>query len=306
MSLFAVASALSVGLLLGLLGLGVYLSFRILQYPDLTVEGSFALGASVAVTAIQFGVTPVLATIAGVFAGAAAGYVTALLSTRLRVHPVVAGILVSTACFSVCLAVMGAPNLSVSGDVTVFAIVEHWQTALSSDARLFLHPLAILIVLLIVKVALDVYLRSEAGMALRAAGSNPTMASGQAVDPGRATRGGLALANGLVGLSGALFAQSEHFADVNIGFGMLVVGLASVFIGEAMESRVFRSNAIAVATTAVIVGALVHRFSIAGVYELGLPTAYFNLFTSLLVLAALLAPGARERLGAMLRRATWP
>lgn len=303
MSLFATVSALNVGFLLSLLGLGVYVSFRVLRYPDLTVEGSFALGASVAVAAIHLGAPPLAGTAAGVMAGATAGYATGFLSSRLRVHPVVAGILVSTACYSICLLVLRAPNVAISGEDTIFAALERLRDPAPSRVALFLAPLVFLLLLLTVKFALDILLRSETGMALRAAGSNPTMANAQAIDPGAATRTGLMLANGIVGLSGALFAQAEHFADVNLGFGMLVVGLASVFIGEAIEDRVLRSRAIGAATTAVVIGSLLHRFSIAAVYEMGLPTDYFNLFTSLVVLAALLAPGAREQLGAMLHRA---
>lgn len=303
MSLFATVSALNVGFLLGLLGLGVFVSFRILRYPDLTVEGSFALGASVTVAAVHMGTPPSVATVAGVLAGATAGYATGLLSTRLRIHPVVAGILVSTASYSICLLVLQAPNVAIRGEDTIFALLDQLRDQTSAGVGLLLPPLVFLVVLMVVKVALDILLRSETGMALRAAGSNPTMANAQAVDPGAATRRGLMLANGIVALSGALFAQAEHFADVNMGFGMLVVGLASVFIGEAIEDRVLRTRAIWAATTAVVIGSLLHRFSIAAVYELGLPTDYFNLFTSVLVLAALLAPGAREQLGAMLRKA---
>lgn len=304
MSFFALSSAIAIGLLLGILGLGVFVSFRILRYPDLTAEGSFLLGACITVAAIRFGVQPIAATAAGVVTGAAAGYTTGILSTCLRIPPVVAGILVATGCYSVCLLTLHAPNVTVDGGATIFGAIERFRDGLSPGfVAQATYPVLFLVLLVLAKVGLDVFLRSERGMALRAAGSNPAMASAQGINPDAATRAGLMIANGIIALSGSLFAQSEHFADVNMGFGMLVVGLASVFIGEAIEGKVLRTTAIGAATTAVVLGSLVHRFAIAAAYEIGLPTDYFSLFTSLLVLFALLVPSIRQQLVIVMRRA---
>jgi putative tryptophan/tyrosine transport system permease protein len=219
------------------------------------------------------------------------------------VPPVVAGILTMSASYSACLLALRSPNLAVDSSATVFAPLDRFQERVGpmTFAGMAIYPLFFLLLLMAAKGLLDRYLVSERGIELRAAGSNVLMASSHGVNPDSAARRGLALANSLVGLSGALFAQKERFADVNMGFGILVVGLASVFIGQTVEMRL--GSRVAAASLAVIFGALAHRFSVAIAYEVGLRTEYFNAFTSVIVLAAVCMPNVRLGVCRLLRRA---
>ena len=208
-----------------------------------------------------------------------------------------------SASYSVCLVALQSPNVAVESARTVFASLDRLQNRVGSMTigGMLMYPVVFFTVLALTKLLLDRFLLSERGIELRAAGSNPEMAVSQCVNPDAAIRWGLSLSNCLVGLCGALFAQKERFADVNMGFGMLIVGLASVFIGQAMEHRL--GAGIAAATLAVIFGSLAHRFSVAFAYEVGLPTQYFNAFTAVVVLGAVCLPNVRESVRTVARRA---
>lgn len=287
MSWFSFLGAIEVGLLYALVAQGVFLSFRVLSFPDLTVDGSFPLGAAVAATAIVGGVDPFTATLLAVLAGALAGLVTALLNVRFGILHLLASILVMIALFSINIRIMGRPNTALLGQPSVIAPLE----ALGVDP-LLARPLAIGVVVLVATVLLARLLLSETGLALRAAGANSRMARANGVRVGRAVCLGMALSNALVGLAGALFAQANGFADVTTGLGTIVVGLAALIVGETLMP----ARRIVVLLIACVVGSVLYRLAIAGALELdvlGLEASDFSLVTAVLVTAALLLPRLR-------------
>ncbi|MEO0459072.1 MAG: ABC transporter permease [Cyanobacteria bacterium P01_A01_bin.114] len=269
-------------MLYGFLSLGVYLSFRILKFPDLTVDGSFPLGAAVAATLIVGGHSPWLATGAAMMAGALAGLCTAVLSVHLKILNLLASILTMIALYSINLRIMGKPNLPLLNQPTVFD---------GLSARLPVWAL-LLIALVVVKVAVDTFLTSDLGLAIRATGMNPIMAKAQGIFTDHLILLGMALSNALVALSGALFAQINGFADVTLGVGTVVAGLATVILGEA----IFPNQTVRWATLAVIAGSLVYRLAIALALNadfLGFRAQDLNLVTAILVVIALVVPGSK-------------
>ncbi|RUQ35277.1 MAG: ABC transporter permease [Candidatus Competibacteraceae bacterium] len=294
MSSIALLGALEIGLLFGLVALGVYLSFRVLQFPDLTVDGSFPLGAAVAATLIVHSVNPWLATLAAAAAGALAGLTTAWLHLRLGILHLLASILTMIALYSINLRIMGRPNIALLGEPTVLSPLQD-----GSIPSYVLTPLAFAVAVFALKWLLDRFLNAEVGLALRATGANPRMARAQGIRTERAILLGLALSNALVALAGALFAQSQGSADVTLGVGVIVVGLAAVIGGEAL----LNPRSVAWATTACIGGSLLYRLLVAlalNVELFGLQAQDLNLITAVLVASALALP--RWRAGRSLRR----
>lgn len=288
MSLIALLGSIELGLLFGLVALGVFLSFRVLQFPDLTVDGSFPLGAAVAAILIVSGTNAYLATLVAMVAGAGAGLVTAWLNVRLKILNLLASILVMIALYSVNLRIMGRPNVPLLGEDTVFTPLE----ALPYPTYMTL-PIVLLALVTLVKLILDRFLNSEMGLALRATGVNARMVQAQGINPGTSILMGMALSNALVALAGALFAQSQGAADVTLGVGVIVVGLASVIGGEALVSpkTVFR------ATLACIVGSILYRLAVAMALNadfIGLKAQDLNLVTAVLVVIAMVLPNARN------------
>src|SRR5690349_2993738 len=228
MNIVAFLGAIEIGLIFGLVSLSVFLSFRVLNFPDLTVDGSFPLGAAVGATLIVEGVDPYLATAAAIVAGGAAGLVTAHLNLRFGILHLLASILTMIALYSINLRIMGRPNVALITEPTVLTPFENLLPPL------WLRPLLVLVVVAVAVVLLARFLLSEAGLAMRAVGVNPRMAEAQGIGIPAATYLGMALSNALVALAGALFAQLNGFADVTIGTGTIVVGLASVIVGETV------------------------------------------------------------------------
>ncbi|MFC4274842.1 ABC transporter permease [Achromobacter aloeverae] len=291
MSLFSLMGALEIGLVFGLVALGVMISFRLLRFPDLTVDGSFPLGAAVAATLVSAGCNPFLATAAAIVAGALAGLLTAWLHVRLRIMDLLASILVMIGLYSVNLRIMGRPNVPLITEPTVFTLL---QPANVSDY--LMRPLLLLIVVAVCKGLLDWFLGTRTGLALRASGANPRMARAQGVNTGRLVMGGMALSNALVALAGALFAQAQGGADISMGLGTIVIGLAAVIVGES----ILPSRRLALATLAVILGAVIYRFFIALALNsdfIGLQAQDLNLVTAVLVTVALVLPRLRRRRG---------
>ncbi|MFO1036025.1 MAG: ABC transporter permease [Geminicoccaceae bacterium] len=289
MSLVAFLGAVELGFIYALVALAVFLSFRVLDFPDLTVDGSFPLGAAVAATAIVGGVNPYLATAMAIVAGAMAGLVTAILNVRFKILGLLASILTMIALYSINLRIMGKPNVALLTEPTVFTPFEPLLRGM------WLRPLFAGIVAVAAVLLLGRFLSSAAGLAMRAVGVNRRMAEAQGIDLGRTTAAGMALSNGLVGLAGALFAQANGFADVTIGTGTIVVGLASVIVGET----ILTGRSIYLLVTACLLGSLLYRFAIALALEadfLGLQASDLNLITAVLVGLALILPGARARL----------
>jgi putative ABC transport system permease protein len=295
MSAIALLGALEIGLLFALVSLGVLLSFRVLAFPDLTVDGSFPLGAAVAASAIIAGSNPWLASLLGTLAGAVAGLVTALLNVRFRILHLLASILTMIALYSINLRVMGRPNLALINETTILTPF----TDLGFPP-IWLRPLFLALVVALVAAALIRFLASDLGLALRATGANARMAAAAGVDTGASIYLGMALSNALVGLAGALFAQTSGFADVTIGTGTIVVGLAAVILGETLVSV----RGVSALVLGAVLGSVLYRLAVAFALDaefLGLQTSDLNLLTALLVAAALMLPGLRRRVS-MLRQ----
>ncbi|NYT69804.1 ABC transporter permease [Pusillimonas noertemannii] len=290
MSWYALWGALEIGLIYGLVALGVLISFRILRFPDLTVDGSFPLGAAVAATLIVSGWEPFSATLAATLAGALAGAVTGWLNVRLKIMDLLASILMMIALYSINLRIMGRPNVPLITEPTVFTLFMN-----ESVPDHILRPLLILVVVAAVKFALDWYLGTQAGLALRATGSNPRMARAQGVATGAMVLAGLALSNALCALGGALFAQSQGVSDISMGIGTIVIGLAAVIVGESL----FSSRRLVIMTAAAILGAVLYRVFVALALNadfIGLQAQDLNLITAVLVTIFLVVPLLRQRL----------
>jgi putative ABC transport system permease protein len=271
MSLYTLWGALEIGLIFGLVALGVLISFRILKFPDLTVDGSFPLGGAVAAVLIVAGVNPFLATAAAMAAGALAGFITGWLNVGLKIMDLLASILMMIALYSINLRVMGKPNVALINDPTIFSALPGWLPDYVE------RPLALLLIVAVVKLLLDWFFSSETGLAMRATGANARMARAQGISTDRATLLGIALANSLVALAGAL-----------------VIGLAAVIIGES----ILPARRMVYTTLAVILGAVLYRFFIALALNsdfIGLQAQDLNLVTALLVTIALVIPMARRK-----------
>lgn len=287
MSTFAWLGAIELGLVFGLVALGVYLSFRVLQFPDLTVDGSFPLGAAVVATLIVSGFNPWLATMAAMLAGGCAGMVTAWLNLHLRIMNLLASILTMIALYSINLRIMGRPNIALLGEQTVLTPLQ------GLDLPLYVStPIAFAGLVLVVVTALNRFLNSELGLAMRATGINPRMARANGIRTEHSTLLGMAMSNALVALGGALFAQSQGSADVTMGVGVIVVGLAAVIGGEALVGP----RTVLAATAACVLGSVVYRLLVALALNadyLGLQAQDLNLITAVLVAAALVLPRLR-------------
>lgn len=279
------AGPLEQGLAYGIMVLGVFLSFRILNFADLTVDGSFPLGGAVAATLLVAGANPVLATLAGLLAGAAAGLATGLLATKARIAPLLAGILTMTALYSVNLRVMGRANIQLLRQPTLISAVQ--DRAIGGD-----YAVLLFLALAVTALALTLrwFLHTGLGAALRATGDNEDMVRSQGVDVQGMKVLGLALANGLVALSGALVAQYQGFADVGMGIGTIVAGLASVIIGEVVVGEATVSRALA----AVVAGSIVYRLVIFAALRVGFAPTDLKLMTALLVILALSTPALKR------------
>lgn len=299
MSLIALLGATEIGLIFALVALGVLISFRILNFPDLTADGSFPLGGAVAATLIAGGHDPWLATLAGTAAGAVAGLITAWLNVRLNILQLLASILVMIALYSVNLRIMGAPNMPLIGADTVFSPF----IARAPDSQYLIQPLVLAVIVVIAKLALDAFFASQAGLAMRATGANARMARAQGVATDRMVLLGMAISNALIALAGALYVQTQGGADISMGIGTIVVGLAAVIIGETL----IPGRTIMVATLAAVLGALVYRLFIALALNadfIGLQAQDLNLITALLVGFALVLPSLKRKFAAKRSAAT--
>jgi putative tryptophan/tyrosine transport system permease protein len=289
LSLIAFLGAIEIGLLFGLVALGVFLSFRVLNFPDLTVDGSLPLGAAVAATLIVGGWNPLAATLVAMFAGALAGIVTALLNIRLKILHLLASILTMIGLYTVNLRIMGKPNQPLLGEVTIFTPFEGLGLP-----YYWINPLVFVVIIVVAKLAVDAFLTSEVGLAMRATGVNPRMARAQGIRTGIMIVGGMALSNALVALAGALFAQLQGGADISMGVGVIVIGLAAVIVGEAVMS----TRTIFLATLACVVGSIIYRLVIAVALNadfIGLQAQDLKLITAVLVVLAMALPTVRKR-----------
>jgi len=280
------------GLLYGIAALGVFITYRILNFPDLTVDGSFVTGAAIASSLlVTHGLDPLLVLAIAFGAGCLAGVVTGLLNTQLGITDLLAGVLSMIMLYSINLRIMGRPNISLLRVETITRKIAEGFSALGSVSVL----LFIALVVLSIKVLLDLFFKTEIGLTLRATGDNERMMIAQGVNTKMMKVTGLALSNGLVALSGALVAQYSGFADVGMGIGTIVTGLAAVIIGGSLihSRRVFWM------TTSVLLGSIIYRtavmFALRYGYVIGFQASDLKLITSLLVIIALVGPAFRER-----------
>ncbi|HEU4523389.1 MAG TPA: hypothetical protein VFR62_00105 [Gemmatimonadales bacterium] len=298
--------AVTIGLVLAPLALGVFISYRVYNTLDLTVDGSFGLGVALVGALLLQDAPPIASTIVATLAGVGAGVVTGLLHTRLLVSALLAGVLTSTALYSVNLFLMGGGNISLTSAETVMTAAERlgrqflgipesvtlFGTAVSGSRIAELVLMALLAAGL--AAALALFLRTDLGMAMRASGNNPQMARSVGIDVDRMIVAGLALSNGLVALAGALFAQYEGFANIQMGIGAVVTGIATLLVGETLVGRSSLGRSLAGA----VAGTVAFRLIVAAAIRAGLSPNALKLVTAALVLAVLVLP----RLG-VLRRA---
>ena len=288
-----VLSTVSQGLLWAIMALGVFLTFRVLDIADLSVEGTFPLGAAVAATLIDAGHSVWFAMLIALIAGCIGGTVTALLTTKLKIPALLSGILTMIGLYSVNLMIMGKANVPLLRAETVFTLTEDLFGVSSVVATLIVG----LIATTVVGVIMYWFFVTVLGTAIRATGCNPQMARAQGINTNVMVILGLLISNGLVALSGALVAQSNGFADVGMGTGTIVIGLASVIIGEVLfGTRSFKNWLIS-----VVLGSVVYRAVIAIVLELGMPPNDLKLFTAVLVAIALSLPLIKNKFAIMKR-----
>ncbi len=296
--------ATTIGLILALLALGVYLSFRIFNFPDITADGSITLGAAVTATLLVHRVAPVVATLAGFVAGLLAGMTTGVLHTKFKINGLLSGILVMTALYSVNLHVMGKSNVPLLNEATLASKAEGlaarwfhaaadldvlgWTVGLRDAATL----VGMLILVCCLGLTLYLFFRTNLGTAMRATGDNPQMIRALGVSVDFILILGLALSNGLIALAGSLLAQYQGFADVQMGIGMVVWGLASVIIGEALVG----STRIGLLITGAVMGSVLFRLLVAIALRWGLNPNDLKLITAAFVFVALIAPMLLRRL----------
>ncbi len=283
MNLIQFFGAVEVGLLYGLVALGVYLTFRAINFPDLTVDGTFPLGAAVAATLLVNGTHPILATLAAVCAGGVAGFITGYLHVRWHILGLLAGILTMTALYSVNLRIMGRPNIALLTEPTLFGYFKGSHVVLWS----------MLVIIVFVLYLLYRFLASQFGLALRATGINPRVSPSYGINIGLMTLIGLAASNGLVALAGALFAQAHGFADISLGTGTLITGLASVIVGESLLPK----HRLWLVLISCVLGSILYRLAIAMALNsqfAGLQAQDLNLITAILVIIAMLVPKIRQ------------
>lgn len=276
----SLTGAVELGLMYALMALGVYITFRILDFPDLTVDASFTTGGAIAAVMITNGYQPWLSTLMAFIGGLAAGACTGLLHTKGRINGLLSGILMMIALYSINLRILGKPNVSLIGEDTLFS-------SIASETLLYIIVLAIFV--LVFKFLLDGFLHTDLGLSLRATGDNARMIRSFGANTDRTKIVGISLSNGLVALSGALIAQDGGFADVNMGIGMIVIGLASVIIGEAIIGH----RTVLLATLAAVFGSIVYRIVIALALRadfLHLETSDLKLITAIIVIVALVIP----------------
>ncbi|WP_273450479.1 ABC transporter permease [Streptococcus ferus] len=277
-------STISQGFLWGVLGLGIFMTFRILNFPDMTTEGSFPLGGAVAVSLITQGINPVLATLVAVFAGCLAGLATGLLYTKGKIPTLLAGILVMTSCHSIMLMIMGRANLGLLN-------ADKIQDLLPFSGDVDLLVLGILVIAIVIG-GLIYFLNTLLGQAYIATGDNPDMAKSFGINTDKMEVMGLVLSNGIIALSGALISQQDGYADVSKGIGVIVIGLASIIIGEVLFST---GLTLLERLIAIVIGSILYQFLILAVISLGFQTNYLKLFSAVVLAICLMVPEFKKR-----------
>lgn len=295
-TILTMLSATSQGLIWGVMVLGLYITFRILDFADLTVDGSLALGGSISAVLISNGVNPFLALLVAALAGAAAGCVTGLLHIKLKIPGILAGILTMIALYSVNIRVMGRANTPLLGKETIFTRVNQMFTGLGSNSQAVAAIALGLLACAVIITVLYWFFGTELGYAIRATGNNQNMVCALGINVGIMQIIALALSNGLIAFSGALVAQSQGYADINMGTGALVCGLAAIIIGETFMNADLNFM---VKLIFVVLGSILYRVIIAVALQIGMNPSDLKLFTAIIVAVALALPKFVSRKGAL-------
>ena len=282
-------SVLEQGLIYAVLALGVYITFKILDFPDMSVDSSFPLGAAVTALMISNGVSPLLTLPASLLAGAAAGALTGLIHVRLKVRDLLAGIIVMTGLYSVNLHIAGRANVQLFSCSTIFK--NDFISALPEAVAPYAPVLILAVITLAVKLLMDAYLATRSGFLLRATGDNPTLVATLAQDSGRVKILGLSIANALVALSGCIMCQYQRYFDISMGTGTLVLAVASVIVGTQLLSglRCLRT------TTAVVLGSILYKGCVALALSFGLSPFDLKLVTAALLLLIIVLGGGKRK-----------
>ncbi|HIR26864.1 MAG TPA: ABC transporter permease [Candidatus Choladousia intestinigallinarum] len=283
-------SVLEQGMIYAIMALGVYITYKILDFPDLTVDGSFPMGAAITAVMISRDMNPLLTLPVSFGAGVLVGICTGLIHVKLKVRDLLSGIIMMTGLYSINLAVAGRANLPIYNKTTIFEndFVKKYCPAFLED---FDKVIIIAVIMLISKYLLDWYLRTKSGMMLRAVGDNDRLVTSLHVDKGFVKIVGLAVANGLVSLGGCIFAQQQRYFDVSMGTGTVVIGLASVIIGTSL----FRKVTVLRVTSSVVIGSVIYKGCVALAISLGLPSTYMKVVTAVLFLLILVLGTERKR-----------
>ncbi|WEV45806.1 ABC transporter permease [Streptococcaceae bacterium ESL0687] len=279
-----ILSTINQGLLWAILGLGIYLTFRILNFPDMTAEGSFPLGGAVAVTMISHGFNPVVSTLAAFLAGALAGFTTGILYTKGRVPTLLAGILVMTSCNSIMLMIMGRANLGLLDNKRLQDYLPFENQDLS------ILVLGLLAACLVISLMIF-FLNTNLGQAFVATGDNSDMAQSLGINTDKMELLGLVLSNGIIGLAGGLISQSDGYADINKGIGVIVIGLASIIIGEVFFANVSLLERL----IAIVIGSIFYQIIIMLIIRLGFNTNYLKLFSAIILAICLIIPTLKDK-----------
>lgn len=278
------------GLVYAIMALGVYITYRILDFPDLSVDGTFPLGAAITATLILAGVNPVLTLFVSFFIGALAGTVTGLIHVKLKVRDLLSGIIVMTALYSINIRIAGKANLPIFSKDSIFE--NEWiNKKISNELSNYVMVFILLVIVIIVKLLLDLYLKTKSGFLLKAVGDNDTLVTSLAKNKGSVKILGLAIANALAALAGSVYCQMNGYFEISIGTGTIVIGLASVIIGM----NLFRNVKFVKPTTAVIVGSILYKACVAIAISSGLTASDLKLVTSVLFLIILVISGKKSR-----------
>ena len=279
-------SSISQGLLWSIMAIGVYLTFRILDIADLTAEGSFPLGAAICASLIAYGVSPLWSTAAALLGGMLAGTVSGLLHTKLKIPALLTGILTMTGLYSINLRIMGKANITLLGKETLMRIMQAYGLT-NRTAVLVVGAIASALVILI----LYLFFNTEIGLAIRSTGDNEAMSEANGIHTNTMKIIGYMLSNGLIALSGALIAQNNSYADIGMGIGTIVIGLASVIIGEVL----FRNLSFVKRLGTIVIGSIVYRLIIDLVLQLGVDPQDIKLFSALILASALSTPLLKKK-----------
>ena len=289
MSISAILSAMEIGLIFSIMSLGIYITFNILNFPDLTVDGSFPLGAAVTVVLISKGIAPILTLPVCFVIGAFVGMLTGIIHVKLKVRDLLSGIIMMTALYTVNLRIAGKANFPIYNEETIFN--NHFlNTVVPAALAPYTTVIVVFLVVMVCKYLLDAYMRTKSGFLLRAVGDNPTLLTSLGVDKGLVKIVGLAISNGLVTLSGCVFAQQQRFFDISVGTGTVVIGLASVIIGTSL----FKKTTFLRVTSSVVIGSILYKACVALAISLGLESSDLKLVTAVLFLLILVVAMDRK------------